>query len=244
MVSLISTPIWLADCLMIWANWGISPSVSVSSGVEKPLGTPPLARSSLASFRFFARWGTAGGPTVAGKAGGERAVEGGGDRLADVLVGEGLDVGAHRELTMVARRQLDDVEAAGHKLRAGGNGEPVVGVDGARLEGGRHRSRVRVEGVLELGGLGRRAPVVRVAGECRPHRRCVARLYESARPDEGLLVLAEVVAIRDDDHVVVVIGDRVDEAAVGVVEMEGDRGVVDLHDTVRRQHPPEDRQRV
>src|SRR5262249_57778156 len=74
--------------------------------------------------------------------------------------------------------------------------------------------------------------------------RGVAAHHEPGGARHLLLVVGVVEAVRDDDHVVVVVGDRVGPGRVWVLEVEGDGGVVDLLDAGRGERAAEDRQRV
>src|SRR5262249_15574378 len=117
-------------------------------------------------------------------------------------------------------------------------------IDAARLERGGHRRLVWVEGELHLRREGFLPPVVRVAHEGGPGARRVALLHEWPGAWPGRLVLAVVEALRHDDHVVVVFGDRVDEAAVRGLEVEGDGSVVDLLHATGVENAAEHRERV
>ncbi len=173
-----------------------------------------------------------------------RAVQGQCDRLPHPRVGERRHVVAHRQLTVRAGLELDDVVAAGQQLLAAGDRELADDVDRAADQRADGWGLGGVEGEVRARRLGLRPPVVRVGGERRPLIGGVALQHERPGADERALPLRRVVALGQDDHVVVVGRGQVREITVRRREVELHRVLAGLLDPVRRQHAAERRQCV
>ncbi len=174
-----------------------------------------------------------------------RPVERQRDRLANALVGEGLLVVAHVHLAVRGRRDVeDDVARVVEDRPAAGDGDLADDVDLLALEGEDLRAFVVVERELDAVRVGLGAPVVVVADERGAHLGGVLVELERAGARERLLEVLGVAARLDDDGVVVVSRDEVREVAVGRLEGELDRAVVDGRRAALVEHPAEHRQRL
>ena len=163
---------------------------------------------------------------------------------ADARIGEGRPVTAHMQMPLNCRRQRDGAKARIRQqpLRAL-HGQAGDDIDPTRLQRQDLRRLCAEKAEHRARGLGRRAPIMRVAHESGARMRCVAFQPERSGADEMPLVRA-IIMRRQHDGVVIVRRHVIGEMPVWRIEVEGHGRIVDALRSARREHAAEHGQRV